>query len=105
MRFILIQLAIATLIIGCNGQKTKERSQSETRIHGDSLALADEVMLDTLQYQTFNYFWEGAEPVSGLARERIHMDGVYPDHDKDIITTGGSGFGVMAITRFPCPRR
>ncbi len=97
MRFILIQLAIATLIIGCNGQKTKERSQSETRIHGDSLALADEVMLDTLQYQTFNYFWEGAEPVSGLARERIHMDGVYPDHDKDIITTGGSGFGVMAI--------
>lgn len=97
MRFILIQLAIATLIIGCNGQKNKERSQSETRIHGDSLALADEVMLDTLQYQTFNYFWEGAEPVSGLARERIHMDGVYPDHDKDIITTGGSGFGVMAI--------
>lgn len=25
------------------------------------------------------------------------MDGVYPNHDKDIITTGGSGFGLMAI--------
>lgn len=25
------------------------------------------------------------------------MDGVYPQNDQDIITTGGSGFGMMAI--------
>jgi len=53
--------------------------------------------MDSLQFQTFNYFWEGAEPTSGLARERLHMDNEYPTHDKDIITTGGSGFGLMAI--------
>ncbi|MCD8184765.1 MAG: beta-glucosidase [Bacteroides sp.] len=50
-----------------------------------------------MQRRTFNYFWDGAEPVSGLARERIHMDGVYPQNDRNVITSGGSGFGIMAI--------
>jgi hypothetical protein len=50
-----------------------------------------------VQYQTFNYFWEGAEPISGMARERIHMDGIYPQNDQNVITSGGSGFGIMAI--------
>ena len=54
-------------------------------------------IFDTVQYRTFQYFWDGAEPNSGLARERIHLDGDYPDKDEHIITTGGSGFGVMAI--------
>jgi len=60
-------------------------------------SLSDQELLDKIQHQTFDYFWEGAEPTSGLARERIHMDDVYPTHDKDIITIGGSGFGLMAI--------
>ena len=53
--------------------------------------------MDTVQRRTFNYFWEGAEPNSGLARERIHMDGVYPENDRNVVTSGGSGFGIMAI--------
>ena len=97
MKLILIPLAIATLLVGCNGQKTKEEVKTSSEVNGDSLAIADNALLDSVQYQTFNYFWDGAEPVSGLARERIHLDHVYPNHDKDIITTGGSGFGLMAI--------
>lgn len=57
----------------------------------------DEEFLDWLQKTHFNYIWEGAEPTSGLARERIHMDGVYPDNDQDVVTTGGSGFGIAGI--------
>ncbi|WP_207424907.1 glucoamylase family protein [Desertivirga brevis] len=61
----------------------------------------DEISKDTLftlvQKQTFQYFWDGAEENSGLARERIHMDGLYPQNDKNIVTSGGGGFGVMAI--------
>jgi hypothetical protein len=60
-------------------------------------ALSDDQLLDTVQYQTFQYFWNGAEPISGLARERIHMDGIYPQNDQDVVTLGGSGFGLMAI--------
>lgn len=40
---------------------------------------------------------DGAEEYFGLARERIHPDGVYPEHDRDIVTTGGSGFGFAGI--------
>ena len=59
--------------------------------------LSDDALMDTVQRRTFNYFWEGAEPNSGLARERIHMDGVYLENDQNVITSGGSGFGIMAI--------
>lgn len=59
--------------------------------------LSEEQLLDTVQYQTFQYFWDGAEPTSGLARERLHMDNDYPQNDQNVITLGGSGFGVMAI--------
>lgn len=98
MRLVLISivLAVASLVMGCNGQKSKkDKGLADTT--PDKEAYSDEELLDSVQYQTFNYFWDGAEPVSGLARERFHMDNVYPNHDKDIITTGGSGFGLMAI--------
>lgn len=66
-------------------------------VQGEMPALTDEQLLDTIQYKTFQYFWDGAEPVSGMARERFHADGIYPQNDKNIVTSGGSGFGLMAI--------
>ena len=59
--------------------------------------LTDEQLLDTLQRAHFNYMWDGAEPNSGLAYERIHMDGDYGYDDPSIITIGGSGFGIAGI--------
>lgn len=57
----------------------------------------DDAMLDYIQRVHFNYMWDGAEPTSGLARERIHLDGEYPEHDQDVVTTGGSGFGIAGL--------
>jgi hypothetical protein len=57
----------------------------------------DEQLFFTVQKATFQYFWDGAEPTSGLARERFHVDGVYPENDKSTVTSGGAGFGVMAL--------
>ena len=54
----------------------------------------DDALLDYIERVHFNYMWDGAEPTSGLARERIHLDGDYPEHDQDVVTTGGSGFGI-----------
>ena len=59
--------------------------------------LSDSALLDLVQEQTIKYFTEGAEPVSGMARERFHVDNNYPENDKHIITSGGSGFGVMCL--------
>ncbi len=57
----------------------------------------EEELLDSVQRQVFRYFWEYAEPNSGLARERFHPGGVYPQDDAHVVTTGGGGFGLMAI--------
>ncbi len=54
-------------------------------------------LLTLVQRQTFKYFWDGAEPKSGMALERYHFDGSMKERDKRIVTSGGSGFGVMAI--------
>lgn len=51
--------------------------------------ITDEELLTLVQRQTFKYFWDFAHPVSGLARER--------NTSGDLVTSGGSGFGVMAI--------
>lgn len=59
--------------------------------------LTDDQLLNLVEKQTFNYFWNGAEPNSGMAPERIHLDNIYPEHDQSTIATGGSGFGCMAI--------
>lgn len=90
--FILVIFLI--LFTNCNNSKKKEVSKvSFSKQH----SLSNENLLDTVQYQTFNYFWDGAEPNSGLARERIHLDDKYPTSPKNTVTTGGSGFGLMAI--------
>jgi hypothetical protein len=52
--------------------------------------LTDNALLDTIQRRTFAYFWEYGHPVSGLARERSNST-------PETITSGGSGFGIMAI--------
>lgn len=49
----------------------------------------DSEWLDMVQRSTFRYFWDYAHPVSGLTRERNTND--------DVVTIGGSGFGIMAI--------
>ncbi len=59
--------------------------------------ISDDSLFTLVQYKTFQYFWNGAEPISGAAPERIHLDNDYPDNDKSVVTSGGTGFGIMAI--------
>jgi hypothetical protein len=54
----------------------------------------DAQLLDAVQRQTLRYFWDFAHPASGLARERSN---VAYDYGLETVTSGGSGFGVMAI--------
>ncbi|MNS46422.1 hypothetical protein D3C72_789170 [compost metagenome] len=46
-------------------------------------------MLTLVQEKTFKYFYDFGHPTSGLARER--------NSSGDLVTSGGSGFGVMAL--------
>src|SRR5690606_21254688 len=90
-----ILIPCVLLVISCKSDKKKSDVSQHENLQ--EIQYTDEQLLDTVQKQTFNYFWEGAEPNSGLARERLHMDDIYPTSPKNTVTTGGSGFGFMAI--------
>jgi hypothetical protein len=51
--------------------------------------ISDEDLLTQVQQQTFKYFWDFGHSASGMARER--------NSSGDLVTTGGSGFGLMTI--------
>ena len=51
--------------------------------------ITDNQLLTLIQQQTFKYFYDFAHPSCGMARER--------NSSGDIVTTGGSGFGIMAL--------
>jgi hypothetical protein len=51
--------------------------------------ISDSALLTLVEQQTFKYFYDFGHPVSGLARER--------NTSADVVTTGGSGFGLMAL--------
>ncbi|MHA7942252.1 glucoamylase family protein [Formosa sp. 3Alg 14/1] len=94
-KFVLISM-LSLSLFGCNNQKEeKEETAEDTEVIEN--VVSDEALLNRIQEQTINYFWEGAEPNSGLARERIHMDNIYLESPENTVTTGGSGFGLMAI--------
>lgn len=86
-------LLICFILFSCKQQQ----KSTATKTVNNPKNLSDSALLDSVERRTFDFFWIGAEPNSGMAPERIHMDGDYPDHDQRTVATGGSGFGVMAI--------
>jgi hypothetical protein len=51
--------------------------------------IPDDDLLTLIQLQTFKYFWDFGHPSCGMARDR--------NTSGDVVTTGGSGFGIMAM--------
>jgi len=57
-------------------------------------ALPDDELLDVVQRQTFNFFWDAAHPTSCLAPDRRTSR---EEPANDLVAVGGSGFGIMAL--------
>lgn len=94
-----ININLICILLACllSAGRTGCKENSNSNKNQPAVKLSDEELLDLVEQQTFQYFWDGAEPISGMARERYHVDGEYPDNDQEVVTTGGSGFGIMAI--------
>ena len=88
--FTIILFFLVSVLLSCNSKKAKKKLHATNRISDDSLLLL-------IQYRTFQYFWDGAEPTSGMAYERIDVGETNPQDNEKEVTSGGSGFGVMAI--------
>lgn len=89
--------AAVLLLFSLMACKNKPSASADKRAASVADTLSDDALMDTVQRRTFQYFWEGGEPYSGMARERYHIDNVYPAGGPEAVTSGGSGFGIMAI--------
>lgn len=66
-----------------------QESLPSATVSTSTFDMTDEQLMDMVQAYTFRYFWDFAHPTSGLIRER--------NTSGDVVTMGGTGFGVMAI--------
>ena len=58
----------------------------------------DESFLDDLQHRSFNYFWEQANPATGLVPDRARIDGSELDaNHQDVASIAATGFGLTAL--------
>lgn len=87
MKKIILISGIAAIVLGSCATLESSHKAKKT----------DEQLMDQVQKEVLTYFWDYAEPNSMLGRERYHEDDRYPHNDKNVITTGGSGFGLMTI--------
>jgi hypothetical protein len=89
---ILPLIIISSLFMSCS---SCNKDEDEVTPPIETPTLTDEQLLDLVQKDALKYFWDYAETNSKLARERYHTDD--PSNDANIVTTGGSGFGLMTI--------
>ncbi len=85
--------SLTTLLKSVSGKNLTNRLDLDFYTQIDSTdkfpQISDSALLDLVQSQTFKYFWDFGHPVCGMARER--------NTSGDVVTTGGTGFGIMAI--------
>lgn len=90
-RIITIVTAFTLLMCSCGSKSTSGGVKDPTYPPGDQTYTPANVrrVLDKQQKAAFSFFYEGAEPQSGMALEGNNRG--------NTVTIGGSGFGVMAI--------
>lgn len=105
--FILITLVLIPAF-SCNNKDNKLSSGPFAN------SISDDSLLSLVQHHTFEYFWDGAEPVSGMARERFH--GAWPhwiygetgkvkpfspkDNGADIVETAYLIQGLLSVRQY-----
>ncbi len=86
----ILLLGITCLVISYTQSVAQKPIEADLTIKKN---LTDNQLLDLVQKQTFRYFWDYAHPISGMARERSHLN---PLPINNVVTSGGTGFGIMA---------
>ena len=75
--------------LSASDERYRESALSEVA-SASTREFSDDELLTMLQEACFHYYWEGADPHSGMTRENM------PGDDR-IVATGASGFGIAAL--------
>lgn len=81
-------------------QPQRAHTESSSAVAQGSLTTEQDAFLEDLSRRTFLYFWEQADPQTGLVLDRAHTDGTrYPPGDDhyNIASSAATGFGLTAL--------
>lgn len=95
MRTIFKVILAGTILAACGSDRTDPVEDPKKDPPVETPKYTDAELLTLVQKDVLKYFWDYAESNSKLARERYHTDN--PGQDANVISTGGSGFGLMNI--------
>lgn len=74
------------------------RSSFPSRQAALKFSREDELFLEDLQHRSFNYFWEQADPRTGLVADRARTDASLLDENhRDVASVAATGFGLTAL--------
>ena len=91
VHFAVVTIFMIVVVISCDNPNNIAPPPADIGFVPNEIieAIPFEDLLELTQEKTFKYFWDFAEPISGLAREDSNR--------QNIITIGGSGFGIAAL--------
>jgi hypothetical protein len=90
--------AIVFLLLACSVIHLPTLNSSRSLAASRSLSPRDEVFLQDLERRKFNYFWELADPRTGLVPDRARVDGSPLDENhRDVASIAATGFGLTAL--------
>jgi hypothetical protein len=94
-----LALTIAAVIPAAPRQNSfTKQSSAFARHFPQALSLDDQAFLEDLQHRSFNYFWEQADPLTGLVPDRARMNGSPLDENhQNVASIAATGFGLTAL--------
>src|SRR5438445_6163991 len=96
-------VAILILLIACPSVVTRPfistvTPSSQTLPTTHKLTREDELFLEDLERRSFQYFWQEADPQTGLVPDRARMDGSLLDEShRNVASIAATGFGLTAL--------
>jgi hypothetical protein len=95
---LLFLLIACSLGVGRPLVSTVKLSSSQTDPATPKLTREDKLFLEDLERRSFQYFWEQADPQTGLVPDRARMDGsVLDESHRHVASIAATGFGLTAL--------
>jgi len=100
-----IIVAVAATVVGCNSapaDRTAPTQSAPTPAHRAAssymLSPDDDAFLEDLSRRSFMFFWEQADPTTGIVRDRSRTDGSPPNEKaREIGSIASVGFGLTGL--------
>ena len=95
---VLLLLSFCTSVTSQPLFPTTVSSSFKTNQAARTFSREDKLFLEDLEHRSFNYFWEQANPQTGLVPDRARIDGSRLDENhRNVASIAATGFGLTAL--------